>query len=232
MIRLNRLHSRAHVGMKSGSATRENAIINVRATCVHTRARTCTDPVGGIITIRSAYKGMHQGGNKSGARGPSICFHLHGRDAKMEKEEGDRVRAQGGEQIEARSSPKICKSSCTICGDTIIEKSCVRRSVCFFTRTQKKKKKKKTTPTPSTVRCCFTSADRAPFKRRGARDFFVRLDLFSLGEIKGKYARISIGFYYRLNSLSPPNGAGFIEPTARNQRGSHEIYSTLKVLCK
>lgn len=26
---------------------------------------------------------MHQGGNKSGARGPSICFHLHGRDAKM-----------------------------------------------------------------------------------------------------------------------------------------------------
>ena len=75
----------------------------------HARTRTCTDPVGGIITIRSAYKGMHQGGNKSGARGPSVCFHLHGRDAKMAggRGGGGRVRAQGGEQIEASSRQRF-----------------------------------------------------------------------------------------------------------------------------
>lgn len=52
-----------------------------------------TDLVGEMITIRSAYKGMHQEGNKSGARRESICFHLHGRDAKMGRREN--VRAEG-----------------------------------------------------------------------------------------------------------------------------------------
>lgn len=32
------------------------------------RAHVCIDLVGRVITIRSAYKGMHQGGNKSGVR--------------------------------------------------------------------------------------------------------------------------------------------------------------------
>lgn len=43
----------------------------------------CIDLVGRVITIRFAYKGMHQGGNKSGAHRESICFHLHGRPARM-----------------------------------------------------------------------------------------------------------------------------------------------------
>lgn len=51
--------------------------INARA------AYVCIDLVGRVITIRSAYKGMHQGGNKSGAHRESICFHLHGRIARM-----------------------------------------------------------------------------------------------------------------------------------------------------
>jgi len=48
------------------------------------RTRVCVraDLVGRVITIRSAYKGMHQGGNKSGAHRESICFHLHGRAAR------------------------------------------------------------------------------------------------------------------------------------------------------
>lgn len=61
------------------SATRSNAIIYIRQVRMHTNV---IDLVGRIITIRSAYKGMHQGGNKSGTRAESICFHLHGRRAK------------------------------------------------------------------------------------------------------------------------------------------------------
>lgn len=52
-------------------------IRRINAHCV------CIDLVGWVITIRFAYKGMHQGGNKSGAHRESICFHLHGRPARM-----------------------------------------------------------------------------------------------------------------------------------------------------
>jgi len=52
--------------------------------CAPQRTRVCVraDLVGRVITIRSVYKGMHQGGNKSGAHRESICFHLHGRAAR------------------------------------------------------------------------------------------------------------------------------------------------------
>lgn len=58
-------------------------ICRINAHCV------CIDLVGRVITIRSAYKGMHQGGNKSSVHGESICFHLHGRIARMGRWEGE-----------------------------------------------------------------------------------------------------------------------------------------------
>lgn len=54
----------------------------MRICCINAHC-VCIDLVGRVITIRSAYKGMHQGGNKSGAHRESICFHLHGRPARM-----------------------------------------------------------------------------------------------------------------------------------------------------
>lgn len=64
-------------------------IRRINAHCV------CIDLVGRVITIRSAYKGMHQGGNKSGAHRESICFHLHGRPARMGRRGGRNTRREG-----------------------------------------------------------------------------------------------------------------------------------------
>lgn len=64
-------------------------IRRINAHCV------CIDLVGRVITIRSAYKGMHQGGNKSGAHRKSICFHLHGRSARMGRRGRTNTRWEG-----------------------------------------------------------------------------------------------------------------------------------------
>lgn len=65
----------------------------------------CVDLVGRAITVRSAYKGMHQGGNKSGARRESICFHLHGRIARMgDVDEREREREQPDKQPTTRTA--------------------------------------------------------------------------------------------------------------------------------
>lgn len=39
---------------------------------------------------------MHQEGNKSGAHRESICFHLHGRTARIESRRGEAGRKEGG----------------------------------------------------------------------------------------------------------------------------------------
>jgi len=66
--------------------------------CAPQCTRVCVrvDLVGRVITIRSAYKGMHQGGNKSGAHRESICFHLHGRTARAGRAGGGRRRGKEG----------------------------------------------------------------------------------------------------------------------------------------
>ena len=103
-------------------------------------------------------------------------------------------------------SPEIRESSRPIYGGWLLKKSDDgRRSVCFYacaTFFVCRKKKGKRGNHPHTIRgSLFVVVSRRRIKG-GARDFFVRLDLFWFDEIKGKYARISIGFYYA-NSLSP-----------------------------
>jgi len=60
----------------------------MRTRCINAHC-VCIDLVGRVITIRFAYKGMHQGGNKSGAYRESICFHLHGHPARKGRREED-----------------------------------------------------------------------------------------------------------------------------------------------
>lgn len=79
----------------------------IRIRCMNAHC-VCIDLVGRVITIRSAYKGMHQEGNKSGAHRESICFHLHGRTARMgsrgeregETPDGKGHKEDGGERRE------------------------------------------------------------------------------------------------------------------------------------
>lgn len=46
---------------------------------------------------------MHQEGNKSGAHRESICFHLHGRTARMESRRGEAGREGGEAERDERS---------------------------------------------------------------------------------------------------------------------------------
>lgn len=41
---------------------------------------------------------MHQGGNKSGVHRESICFHLHGRPARMGRRGGGRIPGGKGHE--------------------------------------------------------------------------------------------------------------------------------------
>lgn len=83
------------------TARRRYSPIDKYGVAVH--VRVCVGLVGRAITVRSAYKGMHQGGNKSGARRESICFHLHGRIARM-GDVDEREREQPDKQPTTRTA--------------------------------------------------------------------------------------------------------------------------------
>lgn len=85
---------RFDTGQQNSRTHHDEAVADMRIRHINVHC-VCIDLVGRVITIRFAYKGMHQEGNKSGAHRESICFHLHGRPARIGRRGGMNTRWEG-----------------------------------------------------------------------------------------------------------------------------------------